>query len=159
MIIFVDTISMWALIRMLAPAADKDVPVRRLEIKKEVSLTVVLTLIASSILAISLYVAQKTTLPAFVIGHFEDIQNIGATPLPLLLFGFLPFGWAIQEMIYTHGFHSGSIAMLTSSFVVGSGKVALGVKGGDLLGIFGTLQFWNASIATAALVIGYILRV
>lgn len=159
MIVFIDTISMWSLLRLFAPMVSKDVPLRRLDIKKEPSLTVVLSFIASSILAIALYVAQKTNLPAFVIGHFEAIENIAPTPLPLLLFGLLPFGWAIQEMIYSHGFHAGSIAMLTSSFVVGSGKIALGVKGGDLLGIFGTMQFWNATVATAAMVIGYILKV
>lgn len=131
----------------------------RIDIKKEWTLTVVLTLIASSLFSMTLYVAQKTTLPTFLMGHFDGVVNIQASPLPLLLLGFLPAGYCLQEIIYTHGFHHGSIALLVAQFLVSSSKIGLGVRGGDLFGIFGTTQFGNAIAAFTTIVIGYILKV
>lgn len=61
--------------------------------------------------------------------------------------------------MYTHGFHHGSIALLVSQFVVSSSKLGLGVRGGDVSGVFGTTQFGNAIAALATIVIGYILKV
>lgn len=92
-------------------------------------------------------------------GHFDQIRSIRASPLPLLVLAYLPAGYCLQEVIYKHGFHHGTIASLVSAFVVGSAKIGMGVRGGDLLGVFGVVQYWNAAMAVASLVIGYILQV
>lgn len=157
----IDILSLFAPLRLLLSPDDtsKTPPTARLEIIKEPSLSIVLTLIVSSIMSIAIYVAQKTSGASFLMGHFDQIRSIRASPLPLLVLAYLPAGYCLQEVIYKHGFHHGTIASLVSAFVVGSAKIGMGVRGGDLLGVFGVVQYWNAAMAVASLVIGYILQV
>ncbi|CCG83720.1 protein of unknown function [Taphrina deformans PYCC 5710] len=159
MSIAIDTISIWGPLQILHTADPATKPTVRIDIKKDFTLTAILTLISSSIMGIGLYIAQKTVYPAFVVGHFDAVKNIMPLPLPLFVFGLIPVGYCVQEIIYTHGFSSGAIAMLTSSFVVGSVNIALGVRGGDLLGVFGIVQAWNCILAVASAVLGFILKV
>lgn len=158
MSVAIDTLSLWGPIQFFTTPA-KPRTIKRLEIRKDLSLSLVLTLIVSSILSMAVYVAQKTRLPSFLLGHFDGVKNITPSPLPLLILGFIPTSYCIQELIYRHGFSSGTIAALVSSFVIGSGHIALGIHGADLFGVFGTIQAWNIVVTIACMVIGSILQV
>lgn len=159
MAMFVDTISLWAPLQILHNSVPATRPTKRIDIKKDPTLSLVLTLVASSIMGMALYAAQKTVFPAFVVGHFDAVKNIMPLPLPLLVLGLVPTAYCVQEIVYTHGFSRGSVAMLVSSFVVGGANIALGVRGGDLLGVLGIVQAWNVVLAVTSLVLGFILQV
>ena len=158
MSIMIDALSLWAPLQFFT-FPSKAMLVKRLEIKKDWSLSLVLTLIVSSIFSMALYIAQKTQLPSFLLGHFDHVKNIMPMPLPLLVLGFIPTSYCVQELIYRHGFSAGAIAALSCSFIANSGRIALGIRGADLIGIFGVTQAWNAVLVIASAAIGSILQV
>ena len=133
-------------------------PVKNEMIKKENSLSIILTLIAASVLSVGTYVAIKTFLPTFVGAHFDILRPIPAVPLPFLVVGYMPAGYCLQEIIFKHGFHLGSLAVLCSSFIVGCSNIGLAIRGGDIVGILGVVQFWNIMYTVVCAVLGYIVR-
>ena len=153
----IDTLSIWLPILAIYKEPNGR-PVKRREISKEVSLTVILTLISASFLSISAYTAIKTFLPQFINAHFDLLRTTPVIPLPFLVAGFIPSGYCLQEIIYRHGFHVGTITVLVSSFVVGCGNIALAIRGGDAAGVLGVVQLWNASLTVTSAIIGYILN-
>lgn len=154
--LFIDTIALWAPLQLLHHGGLEEQ--RQSTVEKDWSLTLVLTLISSSLMGMALYIAQKTVLPVFVVGHFDAVKNIMTLPLPVLISGLIPTAYCVQDLVYTHGFHDATIAMLVSSFVVGGVNTALGVRGGDLIGIFGVVQGWNVILLCTTAVLGIILK-
>lgn len=158
MSIAIDSLSLWTPLRLVLSPEIKSAPVVRVDIKKDTSLTFVLTLIVSSILSIAVYVIQKTTGPATLLAHFDQVRSITASPLPLLLLAFLPAGYCLQGLIDKYGW-AGMWAALSSAALVGASKIGLGIRGGDLLGTILVVQYWNTAMLIASSTVKYVLQI
>lgn len=153
----VDTLAIIAPVVLFAPG-QTIVLEPRLALKKDTTLTIVLTCISSAFLSIFSYVAHKTFQPAFVVGHFDSVKSVTPQPLPLLMAGLLPTGYCLQHLIAKHGFMQGAIMSLVSNLIVSGSSTAMALRGADIVGAIGVTQAWNVSLVITCCILGFIMQ-
>lgn len=121
------------------------------------TLKAILTAIAASFMSLFVYTGAKTFFPTFLITHFDAIRTVTPIPLPILIFGYMPIGYCLQELIDRYGFMQGAITTMAWSALVSGGNIAMGVKGGDVWGIAGVIEFWQVALLITSGVLGYVL--
>ncbi|BFZ63698.1 hypothetical protein YB2330_004830 [Saitoella coloradoensis] len=126
-------------------------PARKVKVEKDHVLTTLLSLLASTILSITIYTASKTFFPGLLLTHLKTFRTLVAIPLPLLIAGLLPAGYAFQEIVTKHGLVSGWWHVMAAIAVVSGTGIYYGVRGVDGSGVVGVLSSWVAATILAAL--------
>ncbi|OLL26149.1 hypothetical protein NEOLI_002109 [Neolecta irregularis DAH-3] len=113
------------------------------------------TALSATILSIAIYVGSKTWYPHLVLTHFDGIRSVVPIPLPLLVVGLLPAGWALQEIFTIRG-SKGLASLLAQMIVVATGNIWLSVRGADLAGVIGISGAWAMQILITAAILKWV---